>query len=258
MRRASQNLFHRIFAGHLCRATRLLCGLLSCLTLTAWAQPQPQENGPWYLQGSIHQIAGSTSPVTLNMGGPVILDGQQNIGSGTGLSVTLGKQFASRKDDGTTSNAWRVEIEALRATLRRTDASVGTLVFSTDDSIRVNALFLNAAYQLTQSAALYGATRSSIWRTWLGAGIGIAETDIAKANNTPAGCNCFNPVKSSGPAYQVKLAVERQISSDNWFMYGQLARIWLPSASTPSATLPQTLYGKLSGNTISFGVLKLF
>ena len=258
MRQPSPNIFKQILARHLCLATRLLGALLSCLASAAWAQPHAQEGGQWYLRGGIHQLAGSTSPATLNMGGPVILDGQQTLGAGTGISLSLGKQFTSRKDDGTASNAWRVEVEALSGTLRRTDVSVGTLVFSPDDSIRVNAIFLNAAYQLTTSEERYGATRSSLWRTWLGAGVGSAEVDIPKANNTPSGCNCFNPVKSSGPAYQVKLAVERQISSDNWFLYGQLARLWLPAASTPSATLPQTQYGKLSTNLISFGVLKLF
>jgi hypothetical protein len=232
------------------------CSAWMCATV-AQAQQVEQDGGQWFVLGSLHQLAGTSTPVTLNMGGPVVLEGQQQLGEGPGISLSVGKQFTSY-EEGAATKAWRVEAQALTGSFKRTSASVSTLEFNPDDKVQANVLLLNVSWQLAKSEEVYGPGESPLWRTWLGVGLGVANVSVPKPAALVGGCSCFNAASGSGWAYQLKLSVERKISADNWFLQGQIARLGLSAVSTAGSNFPQTRYGAISTNVLSFGVLKLF
>ena len=120
------------------------------------------------------------------------------------------------------------------------------------------ALFINAALRLSESDARYEGTDTPVWRSWLVGGVGAAHVSIPQPKDTPTGCGCFGAASASGAAYQLKLVLERQISQNGWLAHLQLAHVWLPSASTAAASLPQTHYGRFDTGTVSIGIRKLF
>lgn len=223
----------------------------------AWGQTSSPDEARWYVQGSAHQAGSTSAPVTLNMGSGVVLDGQQKLGTGTGASLALGRQFASG-DDPQDHSLWRIELEAWTAAMKRQAVLVSPLNLAPHDTVNGNALFLNAGWRLSESDERYGTSTTPLWRTWLMGGVGTASMRLQQPPDAPAGCGCFGAATASGMAYQLKLQVERQISENGWMLFGQLAHVWLPSISTAAASVPQTRYGRFDMGTVSIGLRKLF
>lgn len=233
----------------------------ACIALTSvgavHAQGAAPDSAQWFALGSVHALAGSSSPVTLNMGGPVVLVGQQELGTAPGVSLSIGKQW-TRYEDGAATKSWRIDAQALSASFTRNAASVSTLLVPPGDKVQANMLFLNGSWQLAKSEAEDGLGAAPLWRAWLGVGLGVANVSVPKPAALVGGCSCFSAASGSGLAYQLRLSVERKIAADNWFLQAQLAHLGMPAVSTAAGSFPQTRYGAIGTSMLSFGVLKVF
>lgn len=186
-----------------------------------------------------------TSGPDIAMGGPVVLHGRTELGSGQGFGLALGREYRRERDDQTYRHT-RYELEYWRGSVQRDSLAVSSIRLSPHDRLDAQALTLNALLRV-------GATENTRW--WLGAGLGHGQVKYPDLAGSIPGCKCLGPANATGLAWRVKLLAERQISADS-ALFLQWGHLGLPAGATTG--VPTTRYGKLGTNEVALGLRMRF
>ncbi len=244
---------------------RALCALLAASAMGAGATEARKERDPReyaYLQLAGGAGLSTSGDISVGLGSLVRLPGEASYSRGNLWGVTLGYQFLHEGEEKAQDRKTeeprplRVELELWSAAVTRNTVTVGAETVHPQDKVKPRVLFANVAMPIGQSEALYRPADPKrkpepLWRTWLGAGLGLADQSYPSASAI-SGCSCLRQASGSGLAFQLKLQAERQVG-ENTHLFAQVGRVWLPSVST-SLGAQTTEYGKWGINNVAVGV----
>lgn len=238
---------------------RALTALLAACALGAGATEQKKERDS--REFAYVQLAGGTAmstsgDINIGLGSIVQVPGEARYSQGRLLGVTLGYQFLRGDSDKKEREPLRAELELWNAAVTRDTIGVAAETIRPRDKVKPRVLFANVAIPIGQSEELFRPEDPKLkpepqWRTWLGAGLGLADLSYPSASAL-SGCNCLRQASGSGLAFQLKLQAERQVG-DNTYLFAQVGRVWLPSVSTTQG-VQTTEYGRWGVNNLAVGV----
>lgn len=232
-----------------------LAGVLA-VSGQAAAQTSSKAEAPlWYVQGQGSVLQDLEPSVTAKLGGPVSLTGTQSLSSGRAASLAVGRQMSYVKDNGD-AVPLRLEVEAWAGRYDRSSVSLGMLTVKPNDRIDADVQFLNAAVRLMGTDEKYKATNSPAGQLWLKVGIGYGSVSYPDGSGN-AGCRCLRSAKGSGASQQLQVSYERYLNEDI-VVFGQVGRVWLPSAASALVAGSQTSYERLTVDAASLGLRYLF
>jgi opacity protein-like surface antigen len=235
-----------MFCIHSFARRRALASLaLVCSAAGAWAQSpspsSPDDERAYLTVQADRLLSPRTSGPDIAMGGPVVLHGRSELGSGHGYGLALGREYRRERDDQTYRHT-RYELEYWRGSVQRDSLSVSSIRLNPHDRLDAQALTLNALLRV-------GTTEHTRW--WLGAGLGHGQVKYPDLAGSIPGCKCLGPANASGLAWRVKLLAERQIGTDS-ALFLQWGHLGLPAGATTG--VPTTRYGKLGANEVALGL----
>lgn len=270
MSHMKENLMNANRCCHGLRAVVLIAAMAAAAVSSAQDRKERDPREFAYVQVAGGMALSSSADLNVGLGGRVRLPGEATYGSGGLLGLTLGYQFLREEDRKPQASAaggkqkepqpWRAELELWNAAVTRDSIRVGTESVHPKDRIQPRVLFVNLAMPISESEERYASKDPKrppqpLWRTWLGAGIGLAHLSYPNASAL-SGCNCLREASGSGAAFQVKLQAERQIGEDT-YLFGQIGRVWLPSV-TATQGAQSTEYGRWGVNNLQLGVRWVF
>lgn len=232
------------------RRTLAIAGLVSASPILAYAGSAEQENPSWYVQGTLGAWAPQKHSMYVDLGGPVFITGQAQYSSDYSGALAFGRQSWTEFKEGSPIPV-RLEVEGWHGSGKRRSIELGVMQFRPDDSLRVNALFVNGWLRLHRSQVL-NVQRQPLWSLWLGAGAGYASLKYPQTA-VLAGCNCLRAATQNGVTWQMKLSLERQMSESTQLVV-QLGQVYLPAAKASGDLVPQAAYARLQGPTMSLGM----
>lgn len=253
---------------------RAVTALLAASALGAAAaddkERDPREFNYMQLAGGV--AMSSSANIAVGLGSIVQLPGQAQFDKGSLWSITLGRQFLRDENEEDKQKRMqvgkpadpkeierqpmRLELELMNLSVTRNTIAVAAEVLHPRDKLNPSAVFLNVAIPIGQSDELYTPEDPKrlpepLWRTWLGAGVGLANLSYPSASAI-SGCNCLREASGNGLAYQLKLQFERQVN-ENTYLFAQLGRVWLPPVGTTQGA-QHTEYGRWGINNLMVGV----
>lgn len=217
---------------------------LSISLVAAAAQASLSDETGWYASGALAAVVSAQgADPTVSPGGIVRIPGSMSLGQGRDLSAAIGREFRHERD-GAEPVHTRLELQVRQLTIAREGAALGVLRPVLSDQVNARAWFVDGLVRVYPGEQ---------YRWWAGAGVGMARVQMPGAPAATPGCNCLNPAKGSGAAWQVKVLSERPVTADG-ALFGELGYVRLPAvASAGAAGAATTAYGRIGAVQLGVG-----